>query len=84
MTQVNPDDRPTAADALAHFKGLPLPRWGALLRWRLRHREETSTERIFGDATALFREGAFLTRSVITAPVRMGQRLAHRASASTS
>lgn len=84
MIQINPGDRPTAADALAQFKGLPLPKWGASLRWRLRDREESDTERFFGDATAFVREGVFLMRSVLTAPVKIGQRLAHRPSASKS
>lgn len=84
MVQTSPDDRPTAADALARFKSLPLPNWGASLRWRLRHREETGAERFFGDATAFVREGAFLVRSILAAPVKMGRRLAHRPPTSKS
>ena len=75
MTRTNPSDRPTSKEALAQFKQLKLPKWGTSLRWRLRSRDETSSQRLIGDAMAVIRESTFVMRSIVTAPMKMGRRL---------
>lgn len=83
MTQEKPEDRPTAADALAEFEKLQLPKWGPSLRWRLRDREESRTEQLFYDTSAIFREGIYQVESILMTPVKLGHYLVQRTSKSS-
>ncbi|THH03971.1 hypothetical protein EW145_g5861, partial [Phellinidium pouzarii] len=75
MTQKDPKARPSASEAFAQFKSLSLPRWGPALRWRLQERDETGLSRFYDDTFALAREGVYVVRSIITAPLKVSKKI---------
>ncbi|THG95880.1 hypothetical protein EW145_g7886 [Phellinidium pouzarii] len=75
MTQKDPKARPSASEAFSQFKSLSLPRWGLALRWRLQERDETGLSRFYDDTFALAREGVYVVRSIITAPLKVSKKI---------
>ncbi|TDL21468.1 hypothetical protein BD410DRAFT_749596 [Rickenella mellea] len=69
MTRRNPKERPTAEEALAHFKTIVAMRPRFSLRWRLRDRREKVAVRLFRDLSSASREATQLLKRLLGSPI---------------
>ena len=65
MTQPDPVKRLTASEAMTLFDSIRSRQTNALLRWRLRSRTETTSERVVYDTVAVAREGLYHLKRLV-------------------
>ena len=66
MQRVDPAARVDAREAVATFNSIRARLNNPLLRWRLRSRTETTSERVVYDTVAVAREGLYHLKRLVT------------------
>ena len=64
MTSQEPEDRPTADQALEKFNSIIKAEWGYKLRWRLCPPKETRKQRLFADILVVLREAGYQASNI--------------------
>ena len=66
MQRTDPVARINVREAIAMFNGIHSTLSSPLLRWRLRSRTETTSERVVYDTVAVAREGLYHLKRLVT------------------
>lgn len=66
MTQPDPAKRLTAKESRTLLNSIRSQQTSTLLRWRLRSRTETASERVVYDTVAVAREGLYHLKRLVT------------------